>query len=293
MVGDTYSGEDSAIAVDADGTVSIAHHDPWGGDVSLATRAASPLEPTWDGCPPLPDPNQGLSGDYVFTTPSGAFPLYDPPYTVEESYGSVHATFSLTADAGGKLRFAGFGQSDPNTVADGRIEGTGKVSGNGRRISVHRTLSLRDMDPATLPNATLRIACSEQIDPVSLQRSVSETVSGKIDGKKVKQKITLSDQISSDRLGIHLELTLSPDAKGLAATGQWFTNGGPVRLSGRGTWSPQDKSASLKLRGPKVSIQLDGLRIWRSEADGIHLRADQLSVKGLGQNVTADLSSAY
>jgi hypothetical protein len=75
--------------------------------------------------------------------------------------------------------------------------------------------------------------------------------------------------------------------------GQWITHGGPILLSGRGTWSPMDSSASLKLRGPKVSIQLDGLRLWRGEADGIHLRADRVTVRGLGQNVNADIGSAY
>jgi hypothetical protein len=293
VVADTYSGEDSAIAVDADGTVSIAHHDPWGQDVSLATRAATPLEPTWDGCPPLPDSSQELSGSYVFTTPDGAFPLYDPAISVEESYGSIRAVFLLEHDAAGKIRVDGQGYCDPDSVVDARIQGSGKISGNGRRISVRRTLSLRDLDPATLPNARLRISRSEQIDPVTRQRAVSETVSGKIDGEKVKQARSFTDEVPSDTLGIHLLLDLSPDAKGISAMGQWITHGGPILLSGRGTWSPMDSSASLKLRGPKVSIQLDGLRLWRGEADGIHLRADRVTVRGLGQNVNADIGSAY
>jgi hypothetical protein len=296
VVADSYTGENSAIAVAGDGTVSIGHHDPWAGDLRLATRAPLAAEPRWDGCPPLPDPNEVLDGTFLLTTPPGALPLYDPFAELVETYGPVHAQFWLSPAGGGKLGVTGEADSDGNSSFDAWITGKGSVSGNGRMVRVKYALATRDRDPAVPPKAKIKVTRSEVIDPSSRQRSVVERASGKVDAQRVSVKRSSADVLPAQAFGLNLRLEISSAADGLHVFGGWQTRGGELAVTGTGSWSADTKSAELHLKGEKgshIDIRISGARLWRSEADGFHLRADAISVRGLGQRVNADLSSAY
>jgi hypothetical protein len=294
VVADTYTGENSAIAIDADRVVSIAHHDPWAGDLRLATREPLPEEPRWDGCAPLGDPNAALAGRYYLVTPPGALPLYDPGGAFSETYGAIATDFSVGETGGGKLLPFGEADADGDGAFDSTVNGSGAVSGNGREIKVKRTLVIRDLDPGP-PSAKLNIVRSERIDPVTRQRTAVATFKGKLDGRKLKGAMQSAvDLLPAEAFGMSLVLDLETVGDEVSGSAYWLTRGGPsLVLAVTGTWSAATQQSELRLKGKGVALKLSGVRIWRNEADGTHLRCDAISGKGLGQKVTADLSSAF
>jgi hypothetical protein len=103
--------------------------------------------------------------------------------------------------------------------------------------------------------------------------------------------------VPPEAFGLALTLQIEPTGgSGLAVTARWHTRDGMrAFLRGTGTWSPASSSATLSLKGTgnPARIELRGVRVWRSEADGIHLRADSIDVRALGQRVSADPSEVW
>ncbi len=297
VVADTTSGENSAIAVDEAGTVSIAHHDFWAGDLRLATRAPVALEQRWDGCPPLPDPSALREGHYIFEPPAGTAPIYDPGGSHTSTWGKVTAQFSTDPMRGGRVFSSGWADGNGDSHRDAEVLGIGKLFRKRSEIRFFELLAVLDDDPHVLPNANLRIGHVELIDSVSRQRVVYEAVRGKLDGQKLSLEKVTEDEVPAEAFRMRLELDFTVGSKGsLGVSGFWKLRSGLYMwLEGKGAWSPVTSSADVRLvgRDTRSDIRLTGLRIWRSRADGIHLRADSITVNALGQKLSADLTGAY
>ncbi|HKC52626.1 MAG TPA: hypothetical protein VKF60_17690, partial [Myxococcota bacterium] len=120
---------------------------------------------------------------------------------------------------------------------------------------------------------------------------------GKLDGQKLSLEKVTEDEVPAEAFRMRLELDFTVGSKGsLGVSGFWKLRSGLYMwLEGKGAWSPVTSSADVRLvgRDTRSDIRLTGLRIWRSRADGIHLRADSITVNALGQKLSADLTGAY
>jgi len=298
VVPDTNSGEGTAVAVDDAGVVSVAHHDPWAGELRLATREPLAPEPRWNGCPPLPDPNLPPDGSYFFAPPPTTDGVYNPTERVETSYGSIAASFDVAPRGSSLVDLEnGFVDSDGDSVNDSQLVGIGKVFRKRGEIRVIEVSRLLDSNPsdATVP-PKLKVLRAELIDLATRHRVIAEEASGKIDGKKVKLRRITENDVPLSAFAMRLELEIHPGAKGgLVASGKWpLGNGTWVLLTGSGKWSPKTSSFDLHLRGGgQVDFKLSGMRTWQHHSDGVYLSADSLAAHALGQTVKIDLTGAY
>jgi hypothetical protein len=295
VAGDTDSGEHTAIAVDGDGTVSIAHHDPWAGELRLATRAPVEIEPRWDGCEPLPPASEILDGDFVFETPPGTLSFYDPSGEFDESYAKLSVHGTIEAAPNGKLFLSGSGDANGDSIADTVVTGTGKVGSRGAQIRVKRTLKVFDLYAAHPPIAKLRVTRSEAIDSASRHRVVTEAVRGKVGGVKTKLDRRFEDDAPSEAFGLRLSLAVAPQgSQQIRVSASWALRGGlPLQLVGNGRWLGSSANVELVGAPKQLGIALTGLRVWKSGGAGVQLRADRVSVRAFGQKIDADLSAAY
>jgi hypothetical protein len=298
VVPSTTSGESTAIAVDAAGVVSIAHHDPPAGQLRLATRESLPEEPHWNGCPPLPDPNAPPDGEFFFAPPATTDGVYNPTEHVETSYGSIPAKFDVSPWTNGLVELDnGFVDYDGDSVNDSQLVGFGKVFRKRDRILVVEASRLRDSYPSdanVVPK--LKVLRAEVIDLATRHRAIAEQVTGKIDGKKVKLQGVSENDVPLSAFEMRLSLEIHPDARGgLVASGRWPLGIGTfVLLSGTGKWNPATSSFDLHLRGGRqVDLKLAGMRIWQHHADGVYLSAQSLAAKALGQKVKVDFTGAF
>jgi hypothetical protein len=294
VVSDTSTGEESAIAVDDSGVVSIAHHDDWAGDLRLATRAPLAAEPHWDGCPPLPDPNALRGGSFIFEPPAGTVPVYDPTDPeVTAQYETAQLKLDVFAQPGGKVFVDGLGDMNGDGLFnEAGVQGRGAVTGKRGQVVVREAILVR-----TETDSRLKIVRQESIDTATLLRSIRERAVGKLNGQKLELDQSSTDQLPVGALfPFRLELQIaSGKTNGLVASAVWRRRGyqDPIELKGSGKWSPVTETADVTLKGQGVSLKLAGLHIWKSYADGIHLSAKHVSGSAFGQKIDADLSGAF
>lgn len=296
----TYSGESSAIAVDAGGTISIAHHDPWGGNLSLATRAPLSAETVWDGCPGLPGPSVPLDGDFVFETPPGALPLYDPSGVVTTTLGGVELGWFRTIGNNGTFRVE---QAFADLEGGGeelelRGIGKGKLKGKKGVVQLSESAKLHSSVFPPPNKDKLKVVRTEVANLATRTRVVSQKLRGSVGGEKMRVDSVVSEPIPGEELGIRLKLSIAASSgSALTVTGSWETRGAvPLWLVGTGTWSAADESADLVLKNefaPRIEIVLSGVRAHHAEGADVYLSAESASVRGLGQTVSADLAGAF
>ena len=299
-VANTTSGEQSALAIDDDGVVSIAHYDWWAGDLRLATRAPLDPEPPWDGCPPLPDPNALPNGSYVFESPLGTVLLYDPDVSnVVRQYGSAvpSAQYNVDSDPRGRLYSIGPVDFDGDGQRDASIEGFGRVSEKHGGLLVKQIFLITPDAGVKATGTRLFVARLEAIDPTTRARQIAELLVGKMNGQKLRLEQTSQDTVPASAFGVRLELTVTPGHKPntLAVTG-WFrppVSRGYIEITGKGTWFPATQTANFVLAGGGTKFRVNGAHIWQSHADGIHLSADSLTAQAFGQKLTVDLHGAF
>lgn len=298
-VANTLSGEQSAIAIDGDGAVSIAHHDFWAGDLHLATRAPIDPEPAWNGCPPLPDPNALQDGHFVFESPPGTVPLYDPDFSSEATqFGSAVASFRYTMEANEKGRLSTFGGTvdvDGDRVDDASFDGVGRVSSKRGAILVLEVFVIEPFGGVKETGTLLVAARLESIDPITHGRRIVEALAGRKNHAKVRLKQTSQDTVPANRFGVRLELTVVPGSKPntLAVTGVLAHSGSLIALTGTGSWFPTTQTANFVLKGHGSKFQINGAHIWQSHSDGVFLSADSIALQAFGQKLKADLHGAF
>jgi hypothetical protein len=107
-------------------------------------------------------------------------------------------------------------------------------------------------------------------------------------------KQSSSDQLPADRFGIRLYMNVRQDGNQISGVGDWVTGPGVVGFQGSGPWDPATQTASLRFQAKGfLDVTLSGVRLWKVRGDGVHLRADRITIRGLGQSVQADLHAKY